>query len=106
MKPGSGKPTRYMRKNRMLKPQNIDYSKTVFVSIEKELWKAAKQLAIRQERPVRHVVADGLRLILKQDQAEVDPVQSWHQEAEQPPSHDKYSSLIEGGLAERPGPAK
>ena len=33
-------------------------------------------------------------------------VTKWFMEAEQPLSHDKYSSLVEGGLAERPDPAK
>ena len=51
---------------------NIDYVKSVVVSVDKELWKAAKVLAAQQERPVRLVVADGLRLLLKQDQARVD----------------------------------
>ena len=50
---------------------NIDYVKSVVVSVDKELWKAAKVLAVKQDRPVRLVVADGLRLLLKQDQSSV-----------------------------------
>ena len=53
---------------------NIDYVKNVMVSVDKDLWKAAKVLAVKQDRPVRLVVADGLRLLLKQDQAQVEPV--------------------------------
>ena len=59
--------------------------------LTKDLWKSAKVLAAQQERPVKMLVADGLRLLLKQDQASVEPL-----------SHDKYSSLVDGGLAERP----
>ena len=44
----------------------IDYVKNVFVSVDRELWKAAKVLAVKQDRPVRLVVADGLRLMLKE----------------------------------------
>ena len=45
---------------------SIDYVKNVFVSVDRELWKAAKVLAVKQDRPVRLVVADGLRLMLKE----------------------------------------
>ena len=38
------------------------------VSIDKELWREAKHLGVKQGRPVRLVVADGLRLLLEQDQ--------------------------------------
>ena len=46
--------------------------KNVFIQIEKDLWKAAKVLAAQQERPVKVLVAEGLRLLLEQDQAEDD----------------------------------
>ena len=45
---------------------NIDHVTNVFVPIEKELWKAAKVLAVQRERPVKVLVADGLRLLLKE----------------------------------------
>ena len=54
--------------------QGMDYTKTknVVVSIDTELWKAAKMLAAKQDRAVKLVVADGLRLLLKEDQASVE----------------------------------
>ena len=61
---------------------NVIDVKYVNLLIDKELWKSAKILAAKEDLPVRLVVAEGLRLLLKQDQVEVDPVQSWHQEAE------------------------
>ena len=69
----------------MSKPEENE--KSVIVSIDKNIWKAARVLAIQQERPVKNIVADGLRLVikdqmvLKRDQAQVEPL-----------SHDKYSS--------------
>ena len=39
------------------------------IQVDKELWKAAKVLAAKQERPVKMLVAVGLRLLLKEDQA-------------------------------------
>ena len=55
----------------MSKPpkEPIDYVKTVFVSVDKDLWKAAKVLAVNQDRPVKLVVADGLRLMLEAAEA-------------------------------------
>ena len=41
------------------------------IEIDKELWKSAKVLAAQQESPVKLVVADGLRLVLKQEQEQV-----------------------------------
>ena len=47
---------------------NVDDVKDVMVSIDKELWKDAKVLAAKQERPVRLVVADALRFMVDADQ--------------------------------------
>ena len=49
--------------------ENIEYVKSVVVMVDKKLWKAAKVLAVNQDRPVRLVVADGLRLVLKAAEA-------------------------------------
>ena len=53
---------------------NIDHVKSVMVSVDKELWREAKHLAVKRERPVRLIVADGLRLLLEQDRVQGDPV--------------------------------
>ena len=45
--------------------------KKVIISIDRDLWRAAKILAARQERPARLVVADGLKLMLRRDQLQV-----------------------------------
>ena len=50
---------------------DIENVKSVVISVDRELWKSAKVLAAQQERPVRLVVADGLRLMLKAPDAPI-----------------------------------
>ena len=45
--------------------QTLTDVKSVVVSVDRELWKAAKVLAVKRDRPVRLVVADALRLMLR-----------------------------------------
>ena len=66
----------------MSKPEENE--KSVIVSIDRNIWKAARVLAIQQERPVKLVVADGLRLLLKQDQPTVRVDEFWDHVEETP----------------------
>ena len=61
--------------------------KQINLKLPDELWIAAKVKAAQN----RISLSEAIRVLLRE----------WVTEAEQPRSHDKYSSLVEGGVAER-----
>ena len=61
--------------------------KQINLKLSDDLWLRAKIKAAQN----RMGLSEAIRVLLRE----------WVKEGEQPRSHDKYSSLVEGGVAER-----